>query len=226
MVPLSVLPSWMSEFERWSPRVGVEGHPSAVCEGTQPSSSPPDMCVPARAALLLCRCAPRKRAAPRAAPRPQMRVVRLHTTDAGERARIKREVLSQPSSFDVAVTTYDMCRVSDAHCRPACLPACCGASVSGGGGSLRWVGTWARTRRQQLHASSVCRAASISGADAEAEATPRMQSKEWGRVLSRLLRWRYLVLDEVRRRCGGAVLTSSKSARGQLPQARMEVRRS
>ncbi|KAL4421455.1 hypothetical protein ABPG75_010746 [Micractinium tetrahymenae] len=80
VVPLSVLPSWMSEFERWS---------------------------------------------------PSMRVVRLHTTDAGERARIKREVLSQPGTFDVAVTTYDMCR-----------------------------------------------------------------SKEWGPVLSRLLRWRYLVLDE------------------------------
>lgn len=41
----------------------------------------------------------------------QMRVVRLHTGDAEERVRIKREVLSQPGSFDVGITTYDMVRV-------------------------------------------------------------------------------------------------------------------
>ncbi|EFN54637.1 hypothetical protein CHLNCDRAFT_9749, partial [Chlorella variabilis] len=80
VVPLSVLPSWMSEFERWS---------------------------------------------------PQMRVVRVHSSDAEERQRLKREVLSRPSSFDVAVTTYDM-----------------------------------------------------------------VKSKDWNAILARMLRWRYLVLDE------------------------------
>ena len=35
----------------------------------------------------------------------QMRVVRLHSGDHEERQRLKREVLSQPESFDVAVTT-------------------------------------------------------------------------------------------------------------------------
>jgi hypothetical protein len=35
----------------------------------------------------------------------QMRVVRLHTGDHEERRRLKKEVLSQPDSFDVAVTT-------------------------------------------------------------------------------------------------------------------------
>lgn len=34
-----------------------------------------------------------------------MRVVRVHSSDAEERQRLKREVLSRPSSFDVAVTT-------------------------------------------------------------------------------------------------------------------------
>ncbi|PRW60864.1 SNF2 super family [Chlorella sorokiniana] len=62
VVPLSVLPSWLSEFQRWS---------------------------------------------------PQMRVVRLHTGDHEERQRLKREVLSQPDSFDVAVTTYDMAKSKD-----------------------------------------------------------------------------------------------------------------
>ena len=37
-----------------------------------------------------------------------MRVVRLHATDVDERKRLRREVLSNPGSFDVAVTTYDM----------------------------------------------------------------------------------------------------------------------
>lgn len=34
-----------------------------------------------------------------------MRVVRLHSGDHEEWQRLKREVLSQPDSFDVAVTT-------------------------------------------------------------------------------------------------------------------------
>lgn len=92
VVPLSVLPSWLDEFAKWSPQV------------PQYRS-----CVPA------CRAATRARAAsPRANPGPcrpnptpttQMRVVRLHTGDREERARLKREVLGQPDSFDVAVTT-------------------------------------------------------------------------------------------------------------------------
>jgi SWI/SNF-related matrix-associated actin-dependent regulator of chromatin subfamily A member 5 len=44
---------------------------------------------------------------------PEMRVVRLHATDDDERRRLKRDVLSDPSQFDVAVTTYDM--VNSAH---------------------------------------------------------------------------------------------------------------
>ncbi|KAK9807695.1 hypothetical protein WJX72_006345 [[Myrmecia] bisecta] len=39
---------------------------------------------------------------------PSMRVVRAHTNDIEERKRIRREVLADPSSFDVAVTTYEM----------------------------------------------------------------------------------------------------------------------
>ena len=39
---------------------------------------------------------------------PTMRVVRLHVTDIDERKRLRKEVLADPSSFDVAVTTYDM----------------------------------------------------------------------------------------------------------------------
>ncbi|GAX72787.1 hypothetical protein CEUSTIGMA_g243.t1 [Chlamydomonas eustigma] len=39
---------------------------------------------------------------------PTLRVVRLHVNDEGERARLRKEVLGNPSSFDVAVTTYDM----------------------------------------------------------------------------------------------------------------------
>ncbi|KAL6759340.1 P-loop containing nucleoside triphosphate hydrolase protein [Haematococcus lacustris] len=39
---------------------------------------------------------------------PDLRVVRIHVNDEGERQRLRREVLSDPSSFDVAVTTYDM----------------------------------------------------------------------------------------------------------------------
>lgn len=39
---------------------------------------------------------------------PQLRVVRLHVNDEGERKRLRKEVLGNPSSFDVAVTTYDM----------------------------------------------------------------------------------------------------------------------
>ena len=44
---------------------------------------------------------------------PDMRVVRLHATDDDERRRLKRDVLSDPAQFDVAVTTYDM--VNSAH---------------------------------------------------------------------------------------------------------------
>ncbi|KXZ54072.1 hypothetical protein GPECTOR_5g179 [Gonium pectorale] len=39
---------------------------------------------------------------------PRLRVVRLHSTDTEERKRLVREVLGNPASFDVAVTTYDM----------------------------------------------------------------------------------------------------------------------
>lgn len=39
--------------------------------------------------------------------------MRLHTSDKAEAARLVKEVLSDPSSFDVAVTTYDMA-LSDA----------------------------------------------------------------------------------------------------------------
>ncbi|GIL63033.1 hypothetical protein Vafri_17166 [Volvox africanus] len=39
---------------------------------------------------------------------PAMRVVRLHTNDPDERLRLVREVLGKPTSFDVAVTTYEM----------------------------------------------------------------------------------------------------------------------
>ena len=36
---------------------------------------------------------------------PLMRVVRLHVNDEGERKRLRQDVLGDPSSFDVAVTT-------------------------------------------------------------------------------------------------------------------------
>ncbi|GAX78544.1 hypothetical protein CEUSTIGMA_g5984.t1 [Chlamydomonas eustigma] len=39
---------------------------------------------------------------------PEMRIVRLHVNDEGERKRLRQDVLGNPSSFDVAVTTYDM----------------------------------------------------------------------------------------------------------------------
>lgn len=39
---------------------------------------------------------------------PDMRVVRLHAGDLDERRRLVHDVLSNPASFDVAVTTYDM----------------------------------------------------------------------------------------------------------------------
>ncbi|KAK9837753.1 hypothetical protein WJX74_004265 [Apatococcus lobatus] len=55
--PLSVISSWMAEFQRWC---------------------------------------------------PSLRVVRIHSSDANERARIRHEVLCQPHTFDVAVTTYDL----------------------------------------------------------------------------------------------------------------------
>jgi hypothetical protein len=37
---------------------------------------------------------------------PQMRVVKLHTSDSNERSRLIKEVLSDVTSFDVALTTY------------------------------------------------------------------------------------------------------------------------
>ena len=36
---------------------------------------------------------------------PLLRVVRLHVNDEGERKRLRQDVLGDPSSFDVAVTT-------------------------------------------------------------------------------------------------------------------------
>ncbi|KAK9840665.1 hypothetical protein WJX81_008358 [Elliptochloris bilobata] len=39
---------------------------------------------------------------------PNMRVVRFHCNDVQERLRLRREVLANPSSFDVALTTYEM----------------------------------------------------------------------------------------------------------------------
>ncbi|KAI8470648.1 MAG: P-loop containing nucleoside triphosphate hydrolase protein [Monoraphidium minutum] len=39
---------------------------------------------------------------------PALRVVRLHAGDVDERKRLRREVLANPHTFDVAVTTYDM----------------------------------------------------------------------------------------------------------------------
>jgi hypothetical protein len=44
---------------------------------------------------------------------PSMRCVRLHVNDEEERKRLRKEVLADPRSFDVAVTTYDM--VHSAH---------------------------------------------------------------------------------------------------------------
>jgi len=39
---------------------------------------------------------------------PSLRVVRLHSSDESERSRLRREVLTDPGAFDVAITTYDM----------------------------------------------------------------------------------------------------------------------
>ena len=39
---------------------------------------------------------------------PFLRVIRLHSSDEAERARLRREVVTDPETFDVAVTTYDM----------------------------------------------------------------------------------------------------------------------
>ena len=39
---------------------------------------------------------------------PQLRAVRLHTSDKAECDRLCHEVLARPDSFDVAVTTYEM----------------------------------------------------------------------------------------------------------------------
>ena len=37
---------------------------------------------------------------------PHFRVIRLHSSDENERIRLRREVLSKPDSFDIAITTY------------------------------------------------------------------------------------------------------------------------
>lgn len=39
---------------------------------------------------------------------PELRVIRLHSSDKAERERFRREVLNKSSSFDVVVTTYEM----------------------------------------------------------------------------------------------------------------------
>ena len=39
---------------------------------------------------------------------PKLRVVRLHSTDEGERQRLRKEVVMNVASYDVAVTTYEM----------------------------------------------------------------------------------------------------------------------
>ena len=36
---------------------------------------------------------------------PEFRVVRLHASDEGERQRLRKDVIGNPASFDVAVTT-------------------------------------------------------------------------------------------------------------------------
>lgn len=62
-----------------------------------------------------------------------MRQASLMPALAGERRRLRTEVLSQPSSFDVAVTTYDMVSraalsLALAWCvrrRPTALPTSC-----------------------------------------------------------------------------------------------------
>lgn len=79
---------------------------------------------------------------------PSLRRVRLHTSDRAEGARLAREVLSDPSSFDVAVTTFEMAQSdaleaalrSKARALPitAAAPPCSAASPrSGGGGDNR-----------------------------------------------------------------------------------------
>ena len=55
-------------------------------------SSPPRLVPPLRMAEFRKWC-------------PLMRVVRLHVNDEGERKRLRQDVLGDPSSFDVAVTT-------------------------------------------------------------------------------------------------------------------------
>lgn len=217
VVPLSVLPSWMAEFEKWSPQVGM----GCTCKTCPPAPGP-----------LHCLYEPHRQ--PRApisdkisclivqrVLRPQMRVVRLHTTDAGERARLKREVLSQPDTFDVAVTTYDMCRVrphADGAQHAEHGGPQSGAAAAGGQRRL------SRGHAVQPPAAAACHklgnASSILTHAHSCHAAPRRaiapQSKEWGPVLSRMLRWRYLVLDEVGS-CKGGVGRSGLHARHVWP---------
>jgi len=44
---------------------------------------------------------------------PELRVVRLHSQDKVERARLRKEVLADVSAFDVCVTTYEYIKVPE-----------------------------------------------------------------------------------------------------------------
>ena len=46
---------------------------------------------------------------------PSLRVVRIHTTDREERERLRKEVLSDIRSYDVALTTYEYLLVPEMH---------------------------------------------------------------------------------------------------------------
>lgn len=112
VVPLSVLPSWLSEFQRWSPQAGgrVEGCKAVagLHQCNQLSTARREAPVPSLPRKYAAQPTMAWDACPKSYRRfalPQMRVVRLHTGDHEERQRLKREVLGQPESFDVAVTT-------------------------------------------------------------------------------------------------------------------------
>jgi hypothetical protein len=66
---------------------------------------------------------------------PSLRVVRLHTSDPLEKARLRKEVLADPSQFDVAVTTYDMINSKVG-------PGGVGLGVGGWVGGWVWVWVW------------------------------------------------------------------------------------
>lgn len=44
---------------------------------------------------------------------PDLRAVRLHSSDPSEVKRLKQTKLSDPSTFDIAVTTYEMAVAKD-----------------------------------------------------------------------------------------------------------------